>query len=225
MPVAKLLSRSFACFVIDRRGRGKNGPENSTYSMERECEDIAAVAGAAGSGAALVGHSYGAICALEVAMRIPVRRLVVYEPPLRVGGLIAGEYLGPYAQAIAANELDAALEIGLKRFTRLSEPAIDKLRASRAWSRLRTLAPTWTRELQIMDSISPDVERYRAITCPIMLLAGTESPEHPMKDAARALAQGLPGMQTEILTGQGHMAMRNAPALVARLIKDFLASL
>ncbi|MGA2752742.1 MAG: alpha/beta hydrolase [Terracidiphilus sp.] len=224
MPVAKLLSRRFSCFVIDRRGRGKSGLGNSPYSIDRECEDIAAVAAVAESSVALVGHSYGAICVLEAAMRIPVRRLAVYEPPLPVGGPIAGEYLEPYAQAIAANNLDLALEIGLKRFTRLSAPAIEKLRASRAWSRLRTLAPSWTRELEVMDSISPGVERYRAIACPILLLAGAESPEHPMKDATRALTETLPGIQTGILPGQGHMAMRTAPALLASLIGRFLSA-
>jgi pimeloyl-ACP methyl ester carboxylesterase len=224
MPVAKLLSRSFSCFVVDRRGRNRSELGNSPYSIDRECEDIAAVAVAAGPDAALVGHSYGAICALEAAMRIPVRRLVIYEPPLRVGGLIAGDYLEPYAQAVAANNMDAALEIGLKRFTRISEPAIAKLRASRAWPRLRTLAPTWTRELEVMDSIDSDVDRYRAIPCPIQLLVGSDSPEHPMKNAARALAETLPGIQTEILAGHGHAGIRTAPIAVASLIGRFLAA-
>jgi len=224
MPVARILSRSHTCIVMDRRGRNKSEPGNSPYSAERECEDIAAVAGAASSCPALVGHSYGAFCALEAALRFPVRRLVVYEPPLPVGGLIAGEYLEPYARAIAANNLDAALEIGLKRFTRMSEVAIAKLRASRAWPRLRTLAPTWTRELQVMDSINPSVERYRLIACPILLLAGSESPEHPMKDAARALANALPGIQTEELAGHGHAGIRTAPAAVASLIGRFLSA-
>ncbi|MEI9968221.1 MAG: alpha/beta hydrolase [Terracidiphilus sp.] len=224
MPVAKLLSRRFSCFVIDRRGRNKSGFGNSPYSIDRECEDIAAVAAEAGPGAALVGHSYGAICTLEAALRIPARRLVVFEPPLRVGGLIAGEYLEPYAQAIATNNLDAALEIGLKRFTRSSESAIAKLRASRAWARLRTLAPTWTRELEVMDTISPDLDRYRAIACPILLLAGSDSPDHPMKDSVRALAESIPAIQTEILADHGHTGIRTAPAAVASLIGRFLSN-
>ena len=92
MPVARLLADRFTCFVMDRRGRAKSGEGVGPYSIEREYEDIDAVLAAAqtetGSEAALVGHSYGAICALGVAMRHLVPRLVLYEPPLPVGGLI-----------------------------------------------------------------------------------------------------------------------------------------
>ena len=224
MPVAKLLSRSFNCFVIDRRGRGRSGPGNFPYSIVRECEDIAAVASAAGPGAALVGHSYGAICTFEAALRIPVRRMVVYEPPFPVGGPVAGQYLAPYAAAIERGDLDAALEIGFTRFTQFSTSAIVRMRSSRAWPRQRVLAPTWTRELQVMDSISPDIERYCSLACPIMLLAGSESPEHPMKDSVHALTQAIPGIRVETLVGHAHVGLRTAPTLVAPLIGHFLSA-
>lgn len=224
MPVARHLSRSFTCYVMDRRGRRKSGSGTDAYSIDRECEDIAEILDLAGVGASLVGHSYGAICALETALRVPVRRLVIYEPPLPVGGLIAGEYLEPYCEAIARGDLDGALEIGLAHFTRIPAAAIAGLRTSRAWSRLRVLAPTWTRELQVMDSLSSSVERYGALVCPVMLLAGSESPEHPMRDAALALAHDLPGIRSEILIGHGHGGMRTAPNAVASLIRGFLAA-
>jgi pimeloyl-ACP methyl ester carboxylesterase len=44
-----------------------------------------------------------------------------------------------------------------------------------------------------------------------------------MLDAARALSTALPGMRVEWLPGQGHGAMRAAPEMVARLIRNFLA--
>jgi pimeloyl-ACP methyl ester carboxylesterase len=56
-----------------------------------------------------------------------------------------------------------------------------------------------------------------------MLLMGTLTPEHPMLDAARALSEVLPGVRVEWLQGQGHGAMRKAPEMVARLIREFLA--
>lgn len=224
MPVAKLLSRSFTCFVMDRRGRNRSGWGNLPYSLDRECEDIEAVLDAAGSGAALVGHSYGANCALETALRLPVSRLAVYEPPLPVGGPIAGEYLAPYADAVARGDMDTALDIGFAHFMRMPEAATAKIRASRAWPRLRMLAPSWTRELEMMDAHDPSVDRYRALACPLMLLAGTESPEHPMKDAVRALIAALPEMRVEFLHGLGHVGMRTAPATVAPLIARFLSA-
>jgi pimeloyl-ACP methyl ester carboxylesterase len=226
MPVARLLSDRFTCFVMDRRGRARSGEGVGPYSIEREYEDIAAMLAVAkaktGTDAALAGHSYGAICALGLAMRHPVPRLVLYEPPLPVGGLIGGEDLPPYIAAIAAGDPDKALEWGLARFTRMSAKSIALLRASKAWERLHVLAKSWTRELEAMDAVSPDVEQYRALACPSLLLAGSLSPEHPMLDAARALAGVLPGVRFEWLEGQGHGAMRAAPTMVAQLMGEFL---
>lgn len=223
MPVARLLASSFQCFVVDRRGRGRSAHGVSEYSIDRECEDIAAVAAVAGTGVSLVGHSYGGICTLEAALRIPVRRLIVYEPPLPVGGPIAGEFLAPYADAVQREDFDTAMEIGLTHFRRLPLSDISRLRSSRGWPRLCALAPTWTRELEVMDSTSPDVARYRALSCPTMLLEGAESPEHPLRNAARALAI-LPGIRHEVLAGHDHDAMRTAPAIVATLIAGFLSN-
>lgn len=224
MRVARLLSGRYTCFVMDRRGRPQTGPGVSTYSIQREAEDIAAVLADAGPRAFLAGHSFGAICAMETALIHPVPRLILYEPPLPAGGPIAGEYLAPYASAIAHRDIDAALEIGLSRFTRLSPTAIEKMRSSQAWPRLRALAPSWTRELAAMDALPSSVEHYAALTCPTLLLRGSLSPEHPMQDASRALAAVLPWVQVEAIMGQAHMALRDDPQGVARLIGDFLES-
>ena len=227
MPVARLLANSYTCFAMDRRGRAKSGEGVGPYSIEREYEDIAAVLAVAkietGSDAALVGHSYGAICALGAAMRHPVPRLVIYEPPLPAGGLIAGESLPPYAQAVAEGDLDTALELGLTAFPHMPPADILALRDSRAWPRLRVLAKSWIRELEALDAQSADLTHYGEISCPTLLLVGSLSPEHPMLDAARALSTALPGMRVEWLPGQGHGAMRAAPEMVARLIRNFLA--
>jgi pimeloyl-ACP methyl ester carboxylesterase len=223
MPVARLLAGSFTCYAMDRRGRAKSGEGVGPYSIERADEDIVAVLDAAGSEAALVAHSYGAICALGAAMRHPVSRLVLYEPPFPVGGLIAGENLPPYVAAIAVGDLDKALEFGLASFPHQPAAAITALRTSKAWPHLRALAKSWIRELEAMDAQNPDLTRYRSLSCPSMLLVGDQSPEHPMLDAARALAQVLPGVRVERLLGQGHGAMRAAPEMVARLIREFLA--
>lgn len=226
MPVARLLADRFTCFAMDRRGRAKSGEGVGPYSIEREYEDIEAMLAVAktvtGSEAALVAHSYGAICALGVAMRHPVPKLVLYEPPLPVGGLIAGENLPPYVAAIEQGDLDKALDWGLDRFPRMPAKTIAQLRVSKAWPSLRVMAKSWIRELIEMDAHSPDVEPYRALACPSLLLAGSLSAEHPMLDAARALATVLPGVRFEWLAGQGHGAMRAAPEMVARLMGEFL---
>ena len=229
MRVAKLLAPHYTCYAMDRRGRARSGNGRAPYSLEREYDDIAAVRAQAETAhaapiAALIGHSYGAVCALGAALRHPVPKLVIYEPPLPAGGPVGGEYLEPYKQAIARHDPDAALEIGLTHYSRLPAEAIAAMRATKAWPRLRTLAPTWIREIEAMDALDPTVDRYAAITCPILMLAGSLSPEHPLRDASRALAKVLPNVRVHTIEGQGHVAMRTAPEQVARLIEDFLAS-
>ena len=226
MRVARLLAGRFTCFLMDRRGRAKSGEGVGPYSIEREVEDIAALLAAAGPPAgiepALVAHSYGAICALEAAMRYPVSRLVLYEPPLPIGGLISGARLDAYSSAVEEGDLDKAVELGLTNFSHMSVAEVAAARTSAGWQRLRSLAKSWIRELKAMDALSTDVECYRALACPSMLLVGSLSPQHPMLDASRALAKVLPGVRVEWLQGQGHVAMRMAPELVARLTSEFL---
>ena len=231
MRVAKVLAPRFTCYSVDRRGRAHSGNGHSPYSLEREYEDIAAVRHHAEQAhaaplAALIGHSYGAVCCLGGALRNPVPRLVVYEPPLAVGGPIAGEHLEPYRQAIAAHDSDRALEIGFTHFSHVSAERIAEVRASKAWPRMCILAPSWIRELEAMDALDPDhaLRQYATIACPTLMLVGSLSPEHPLRDSSRALAKVLPNAQVEIVEGQSHFAMRNAPEQVAALIETFLNS-
>jgi pimeloyl-ACP methyl ester carboxylesterase len=223
MPVVKLLADGFTCYSMDRRGRAKSGVGVGSYSIEREYEDIGAVLAAAGPGAALAAHSFGATCALGAAMRYPVRRLVLYEPPSTVGGLIAGEHLKAYVRTLEDGDPDKALELGLAWFPHFPPEAITALRTSRGWPRVRAMAKSWIRELEAMDALSADMEPYRKLRCPSMLLVGDQSPEHPMQDSSRALAKVLPGVRVEPLVGQGHGAMRLVPDKVAYLIRGFLA--
>src|SRR5205814_5993170 len=49
-----------------------------------EFDDVAAVVDSIGEPVLLLGHSYGAICSLEASLRTAnVRKLVLYEPPIR----------------------------------------------------------------------------------------------------------------------------------------------
>lgn len=81
-PIVPLLEPHFTVITFDRRGRGDSG-DGPDYSLEREAEDIAALASAIGGGVSLLGHSFGALCALEAALLIPrLRHLILYEPAL-----------------------------------------------------------------------------------------------------------------------------------------------
>src|SRR5436190_5786548 len=84
-PIMPALERHFTVYACDRRGRGASGL-GEPYAIEREFEDVAAVVDGIGGPVDLLGHSYGAICALEASRLTPhLRRLVLYEPPVPAG--------------------------------------------------------------------------------------------------------------------------------------------
>lgn len=56
---------------------------------------------------------------------------------------------------------------------------------------------------------------------PTLLLAGTETKDHP-SFAVEALESLLPDARTVLLEGQGHGAHVGAPDLVARAVADFV---
>ena len=82
--VGPMFGTSFAVYAIDRRGRGASGDAEGPYSIEREFEDVAAVAETlaadAGGPVDVFGHSYGGRCALGAALLTDsIRRVISYE--------------------------------------------------------------------------------------------------------------------------------------------------
>src|SRR5262245_60860345 len=70
LKVVPLISTTRNVFVLDRRGRGQSG-SSAPYAPERELEDISAVLESIAGPVDLLGHSSGAILALQVAERAP----------------------------------------------------------------------------------------------------------------------------------------------------------
>jgi pimeloyl-ACP methyl ester carboxylesterase len=217
--VVSLVAGRFTCYVMDRRGRGRSG-DAPAYAIEREYEDVAAVVKYAGPETSVIAHSFGAICALGAALQVPVASLVLYEPPIPVNGPVAGAALEEYRAAIDRGALDEALEIGLRRFSRMNDDEIARVRQGRMWMKQRTLSPTWVRELEAIDQHGPGVEPYRAIGAPTLLLLGTESTAR--RGASEALASVMPAARLESLDGQGHVAHFRAPQEFAEKTVAFL---
>ena len=80
--VLPYLSAHFTVYTMERRGRGQSG-DAPDYAIQREFEDVAALAGAIGKPVDILGHSFGAACVLGAARLIPnLRRMMLYEPPM-----------------------------------------------------------------------------------------------------------------------------------------------
>lgn len=221
LAVGEQLARDHTVYIVDRRGRGLSA-DAETYSLGTESDDIKAVLEVAGDGAALLGHSYGAICTLEaVRTGAPVSSLVLYEPPLPIDAPTAGAALVDYAAAADAGDGDKAMRIAAEHFLRISSEETEGLAASPLWPGMVELAPTWTRELTEIDKTDILVQQYSQLEVPILLLAGEASPSH-LTGASRHLGQRLANATEEVFPGQNHFAHVTDPAGVAEAIRNFL---
>jgi pimeloyl-ACP methyl ester carboxylesterase len=218
LAVANLLADSFTCYLMDRRGRGRSG-DASEYSIEREYQDVAAVLAAAGAKPHLIGHSYGAVCALGADLEAPVDKLILYEPP---AGVLFGPEVEDYRQAIAAGDPEKALEIGITKIVGVSREQFELMRANPMFPVFKALAPGWVREIQQIEKLGTSLERYRTIESPVLMLLGTDTSES-LKNSTAALLRVLKNARVSALPGEGHGALRTAPELVAQRVREFLS--
>lgn len=219
--VAEELAETHTCWVMDRRARGCSG-DGDDYSFDREIEDITAVIEAAGPGASLLGHSSGAIYALEAARRAPVGRLVVYEPPLRWAERgDPADMVQRISALVDDDRLEDAAELFFREEGRLDDEGLAFLKTLPEWEPMVALAPICVREWDAILGAHLSIDRYRQLSTPTLILAGGENLDHPSM-ATDSLAAALPDARVAVLNGQGHMANRTDPPLVAEEVRDFL---
>jgi pimeloyl-ACP methyl ester carboxylesterase len=106
--LARELAHHLTVHTIERRGRGESGPQGDDYSIERECEDLAALQAATGA-TFLFGHSFGGLIALEAARANKAfGKVAVYEPGVSVDGSINTSWAPACgAQLARGQQLDA----------------------------------------------------------------------------------------------------------------------
>src|SRR4051794_34889600 len=206
------LRERFTVVTMDRRGRGKSG-DGPEYAMEREAEDVLAVLEAVG-GELLVGHSYGALCAILAAARTErLRRLVLYEPPIG----IETDRLGELDARVAAGQLDAALE-GFLRAAGTDEEQLALIRASPAWDVLLDAVPMLPRELHA----GAEWRHPRGpIAVPTLLLLGGDTRSPSYLNGLEDLEAAFTDMRRDSIPGQMQVAHVFAAEAFARLVIDF----
>lgn len=218
-PLAELLSAHFTVYTYDRRGRGESA-DTKPYAVEREIEDIEALIDEAGGSAYVYGVSSGAALALAAARQLPDKmvKLALYEPPLMSASPEAiADYSTQLQALIGADQRGDAVELFMNHVGTPAE-AIAGMRQSPIWGIFESVAPTLVYDNTILGDRSIPVERAAAITVPTLVMDGGASPAF-MQDAARTLAEAIPGAQYRTLEGQTHEAASDIMASV--LIKFF----
>ena len=209
-------------FALDRRGRGASG-DAAGYAIEREYEDLAAVADGLGAdlrveGIDVAGHSYGGRCALGASLLTPtIRRAVVYEgAPVPTGmsyrppGLVETVRV---ALERGANE--AALTTFLAGIVGMSEAELEAYRANPVWPARVAAAHTILREVEAEASPAASIEALERVRVPVLLLLGSTS-RSPFRIGTEVLAARLAHAEIQVIEGAAHAAHHtHAPEFVA----------
>jgi pimeloyl-ACP methyl ester carboxylesterase len=211
----------------ERRGRGESG-DSSAYAVAREVEDVGAVLEAIGERAFVFGHSAGATLALLAAREYQerVRKLILYEPPLRTAGLRdpSPEGLADRLAAIlATGDVEGAMVTFYREGPGHSEAELQRRRGAPLWQTLIPLAPTMPYDVRLPAAADLRVLDLSTFDVPTLLLYG-ETSEQWLVSCTKLLAPALPNARLEVLAGQGHVAAFTAPEMLANAIDSFLTA-
>jgi pimeloyl-ACP methyl ester carboxylesterase len=222
-PLVAALRARIACYAMDRRGFGAS-PDADNYSAEREFDDVAAVVDAVaertGGPVVLLGHSWGASCAMGAATRTAnLRRLLLYEPSL--GLKYPAGFIEKVEARVAAGDPEGAILSVLVTLAGMTEEQVAAFRATPVWpSRLAT-APTIAREARIEDGWVHEPGQFDSIAAPTVFLSGSESPEE-LTEVTRACAAAIPGSVIRSLEGHDHFSYKTHPEAIATVIAGYM---
>jgi pimeloyl-ACP methyl ester carboxylesterase len=220
--LASLLAQHYTVFTYDRRGRGESA-DTAPYTVEREVDDLRAVAAEAGATPFILGISSGAALTLQaVASGVSAKKVALYEPPYAVDG-------SPRRLEDARNRLQSIIAAG-DRAGAVRFFMTDVFGAPRAfvfampllmpaaWKRNKLVVHTAPRDLMILADRSVWNERSSSIPVPTLVIGGEKSPKG-LRDAVTAVGNALPNGKIRFLSGQDHNI--SGPVLVPVLFEYF----
>lgn len=217
-----LLSSHFTVCAMDRRGHGLSG-DSPDYSLQKEAEDVAAVADSRPGRVFVLGHSYGGVSALE-AMFLTTRisKLILYEPPVQEPVAHDLAVAGQMERMIREGAREDAAIMFLTDVVQLSPTEVATMRARPAWPELVSTIDAQLRQMQALAAYRFDAERMKAVRQPTLLLLGGETTSPYVKQAIDSLQASLPNATRVLLRGQQHNAMDTGRDTLARVIIPFL---
>ena len=223
--LAEVLAQHLTVYNYDRRGRGDSG-DNQQYAVEREIEDIAAVAGACGGPAYLYGTSSGAALALEAAGALPgtIAKLALWEAPYIVEG--SRPYPAPntaqiFRDFIAQGKRGEAAEHFMTQVVGLPPDFAAFARTQPWWAQQEAIAHTLAYDAEVMGDYHLPTALASRIQMPTLVLAGSAT--FPFLIAtAEKLAETIPGAIYQLLPDQQHNV---DPAVIGPALSAFYSTL
>ena len=226
--VGPRLATTFAIEAIDRRGRGASG-DTSPYSIEREFEDVAAVAEQlateAGGPVFVFGHSYGGRCALGAALLTDaIDRVICYEgAPTPPGRSYHPPGLGDHLrERLEANDPADLLATFMTDVVGMTADELEAYRADPVWPARVAAAHTIPRELEAEKTAAAALEALGKVRQPVLQLLGSASLP-VFRAATLALDERLHDGRVVEIGGAKHAAHHTHPDAVVEAVRAFLA--
>jgi pimeloyl-ACP methyl ester carboxylesterase len=222
-PILPALEQHFSVYAIDRRGRGESG-DNDNYAIQREFEDIAAVVDSIGEPTILLGHSFGALCALEAALLTRnLHKLVLYEPPIPTSSLMINPegVIDRLQVLLNAGDREGVLTTFFREVVKMPPDEFERFSSLPAWQARLASAHTVPREMQVEEQYEFNAERFKDLHTPTLLLLGGDSPDL-FRQAIETIDTSLPNSRMAVMPGQQHIAMNTAPQLFLQEVLAFL---
>jgi pimeloyl-ACP methyl ester carboxylesterase len=223
--LAKLLAPHFTVYGFDRRGRGGSG-DTPPYAVDREIDDIEALADRAGGPAFLYGHSSGGPLAMRAAIRLggKVGKIAMYEPPYNNDPGVQeswSQYLRRLNEALAEGRRGDAVALFL-RFIGTPGEQVDVMRRAPFWPGMAAVAPTLAYDHAAIMGEPWSVPAGLAARVPVPALVMTgDAGLAFLPGAARALSQAIPQGRLRTLEGQPHEVN---PGVLAPVLVEFFTS-
>jgi pimeloyl-ACP methyl ester carboxylesterase len=218
--VKPLLKDRFSVYAVARRGRGDSSMTQG-HSVEDEAGDVAVVLSQVGRPAFLLGHSYGALCALGAAALNPtgVSKLVLYEPPFP--HILTPESLARLEALAEVEDWDGLVQTVMLDVLQVPPDEVKAIRATpQDWDPWTADAKASMADLRAVAKHRFEATRYRSLGMPVLFLIGSESPRNLY--VTDALAAIVPDARIVELEGQAHEGMTTAPAQFVDAISGFL---
>jgi pimeloyl-ACP methyl ester carboxylesterase len=217
-PLRERLETKLTVAAIDRRPTFTD--PFSRYSIEREHEDIQAVAAILGDAVDLFGHSAGAVCALGAALGMAtLRRLLLYEPPMRQPEW--PQLVEKLNDLQRAGDMEGVFAAWIHTVTGVPEEAARNAKSTPIGAELFAWVQGLPQEMAAVAEWSIDVSRYADFPAPTLFLVGSQSPRRD--GSYREVLDGvIPDFRVRELEGQGHFAHVLAPDLLATAILEFV---
>lgn len=235
-PVFAPLTTHFRVTAFDRHGHGYSGGENRPHTPAENAAVVKGLIRVLGlRDVILVGHSYGGITALVLAIEhaAEVRKFVVVGsrayPPVNVDPLyrvLALPVLGRGLAAVLAPFVGPSrIAAGVRENfgpNQSAMPADFVAQRSPVWMRPTVTAALSEERVTLQRALEAMGPRYREITAPIVIVCGQQDVRNH-EDALR-LAREIPGARLVVLPDTGHYVQYARPDALIGLIEEAAAS-